>query len=123
MGRTKAQAMRKDVKVVKKETDSAASDKKRHPKMTITGRYRYRPGTVALREIRKYQKSTDLLLRKLPFRRLVKEICQEQVGTPGGLRWQASAMLAMQEATEAFAVRLFEDAMQCTIHASEELSI
>jgi histone H3 len=39
--------------------------------------HRYRPGTVALREIKKYQKSTDLLLRKRPFAWLVRELCQD----------------------------------------------
>ncbi|CAL1700740.1 unnamed protein product [Somion occarium] len=83
---------------------------------------RYRPGTVALREIRKYQKSTDLLLRKLPFSRVVREITLEmttdQNGIPASaLRWQSSAILALQEATEAFLVHLFEDANLCAIHA------
>ena len=52
---------------------------------------RYRPGTVALREILKYQKSTDLLIRKLPFQRLVKEIFNELINLandPNGKRWQ-----------------------------------
>ncbi|KAJ4478222.1 histone H3 [Lentinula aciculospora] len=82
---------------------------------------RYRPGTVALREIRKYQKSTDLLLRKLPFSRLIREIAQEMTTTTNGeayeLRWQSSALLALQEATEAFLVHLFEDANLCALHA------
>ncbi|KAM6495803.1 histone-fold-containing protein [Amanita muscaria] len=83
---------------------------------------RFRPGTVALREIRKYQKSTELLLRKLPFARLVREIAMDmttdmnQYGE-GGLRWQSSALLALQEATEAYLVHLFEDANLCAIHA------
>ncbi|TKY87917.1 hypothetical protein EX895_003013 [Sporisorium graminicola] len=83
---------------------------------------RHRPGTVALREIRQYQKSTDLLLRKLPFARLVREIANDFVtsyehGEYGsGLRWQSSAILALQEATEAFLVHLFEDANLCAIH-------
>lgn len=60
--------------------------------------HRYRPGTVALREIRKYQKSTDLLIRKLPFQRLVREIAQE---FKTDLRFQSTAILALQEAAEA----------------------
>ncbi len=93
---------------------------------------RYRPGTVALREIRKYQKSTDLLLRKLPFARVVcspllipasaptdsqqvREIALDMTTDMNeygdtGLRWQSSAILALQEASEAFLVHLFEDA-------------
>ena len=76
--------------------------------------HRYRPGTVALREIRKYQKSTELLLRKLPFQRLVREIALEY---KTDLRFQASAVLALQEASEAYLVGLFEDTNLCAIHA------
>jgi histone H3-like centromeric protein A len=71
---------------------------------------RFRPGTLALREIRKYQKTTGLLIRKLPFARLVREVCQEFVAPGLILRWQAEAILALQEAAEAFLVHLFEDA-------------
>ena len=56
--------------------------------------HRYRPGTVALREIRKYQKSTELLIRKLPFQRLVREICND---IKTDMRWQSTAILALQE--------------------------
>ncbi|EMR10456.1 histone H3-like centromeric protein cnp1 [Pneumocystis murina B123] len=64
---------------------------------------RYRPGTVALKEIRKYQKSTDLLIRKLPFARVVRDIATDYVAsfsTDFGLRWQSTAILCLQEATE-----------------------
>jgi len=88
----------------------------------VAKKRRYRPGTVALREIRKYQKSTDLLLRKLPFARVVREIALDMTTDmneygDAGLRWQSSAILALQEATEAFLVHLFEDANLCAIHA------
>ncbi|KAM4630551.1 LOW QUALITY PROTEIN: histone H3-like centromeric protein A [Polymixia lowei] len=76
---------------------------------------RFRPGTRALMEIRKYQKSHDLLLRKGPFARLVREVCQSF--SREALRWQAYAILALQEAAEAFLVRLFSDANLCAIHA------
>lgn len=76
--------------------------------------HRYRPGTVALREIRKYQKSTDLLLRRLPFQRLVREIAQD---FKNDLRFQSTAILALQEASEAYLVSLFEDTNLCAIHA------
>jgi histone H3 len=76
--------------------------------------HRYRPGTVALREIRKYQKSTELLIRKLPFQRLVREIAQE---FKTDLRFQGSAVLALQEAAESYLVALFEDTNLCAIHA------
>ena len=76
--------------------------------------HRYRPGVVALREIRRYQKSTELLIRKEPFRRLVKEIV---TGIKPDLRMQGSAVLALQEISEAFLVDLFEDTNLCAIHA------
>ena len=76
--------------------------------------HRFRPGTVALREIRKYQKATELLIRKLPFQRLVREISQNYKSE---LRFQSQAVLALQEATEAFLVGLFEDTNLCAIHA------
>ena len=77
--------------------------------------HRYRPGTVALREIRKYQKNTDLLIRKLPFQRLVREICQ--VDLKKDPKFQSTAMLALQEAAEAYLVGIFEDTNLCAIHA------
>lgn len=77
--------------------------------------HRFRPGTVALREIRRYQASTELLIRKLPFQRLVREIAQEFNKTD--LRFQGSAVLALQEAAEAYLVGLFEDTNLCAIHA------
>jgi histone H3 len=80
-----------------------------------TPKKRYRPGEKALREIRFWQRNTDLLLRKLPFARLVREI--QTYFFSKEYRWQAEAMLALQEATEAHLVGLFEDANLCTIHA------
>ena len=79
--------------------------------------HRFRPGTVALREIRRYQKSTELLLRKQPFQRLVREITQDYQRPGDNLRWTSDALLAMQEASEAYLVGLFEDANLCAIHA------
>lgn len=76
--------------------------------------HRFRPGTVALRDIRRYQKSTDLLLKKRPFQRLVREVA-ENLKTD--LRFQANALLAVQEAAEAYLVGLFEDTNLCAIHA------
>jgi len=76
--------------------------------------HRYRPGTVALREIRKFQKSTELLMRKLPFQRIVREIAQDY---KAGLRFQTAAILALQEASEEYLVGLFEDTNLCAIHA------
>jgi len=76
---------------------------------------RYRPGTVALREIRRYQKSTDLLIRKLPFQRLVREIAN---GFKHDLRFQSTAILALQEASESYITSLMEDTNLCAIHAN-----
>ena len=68
--------------------------------------HRYRPGTVALREIRWFQKSTELLIRRLPFQRLVREIAQV---FKGRLNFASGAILALQEVAEAYLVGLFED--------------
>lgn len=84
------------------------------PRVTVRVKRRMRPGERALREIRQYQSSTSLLLRRLPFARLVREI---QLGmTRQPYRWQGSAILALQEASEAHLVALFEDANLCAIH-------
>ena len=76
---------------------------------------RYRPGEKALREIRFYQRNTDLLIRRIPFGRLVREI--QTYFFRKEYRWQAEAILALQEAAEAHLVGLFEDAYLCTIHS------
>ena len=75
---------------------------------------RYKPGTVALREIHRYQKSTELLIRKLPFNRLVREIAQD---FKVDLRFQDAAVGALQEGSEAYLVGLFDDTNLCAIHA------
>lgn len=77
--------------------------------------HRWRPGTVALREIRRYQKSTDLLLQKLPFQRLVRQSAAEH---KADLRFQASAISALQEAAENYVTRLFEKGNLLALHAS-----
>ena len=76
--------------------------------------HRYRLRTVALHEIRRYQKSTELLIRKLPFQCLVREIAQD---FKTDLRFQSAAIMALQEASEAYLVGLFEDSNLCAIHA------
>ena len=89
----------------------------REPKTAGAGAkkpHRFRPGTVALREIRRYQKSTDLLIRKLPFQRFVREIAQDY---KTDMRFQASALAALQEAAEAYLVGLFEDTNLAALHA------
>ena len=76
--------------------------------------HRYRLGTVALREICRYQKLTELLIRKLPFQQLVREIAQD-LGKMN-MRFQSRAIMALQEASEAYLVGLLEDSNLCTIH-------
>ena len=93
------------IKIAKKSAPIAVGIKKPH---------RYRPGTVALREIRKYQKSTELLIRKLPFQRLVRDVAENY---RSDIRFQSSAILALQEASESYLVGLFEDTNLCAIHA------
>jgi histone H3 len=83
---------------------------------TSKKKHRYRPGTAALRQIRKYQKSSCLLIRRLPFHRLVREITKD-LERVQGLRLQASAVLALQEAAEYYLVNLLGDANLCAIHA------
>ncbi len=75
--------------------------------------HRYRPGTVALRKIRKYQMSTELLIRKAPFYFFVHEIA---IDFMSDLRMQSNAVLALQEALEAYLVHLFEDTDLCAMH-------
>ena len=91
------------------------------PKGGVKKHYRYQLGTVALKQIRQYQKSTELLIRKLPFQRLVREIAcdQEVITSPlcGKVRFQSAAIMALQEASEAYLVGLFEDSNLCAIHA------
>ena len=77
--------------------------------------HRYHPGTVALREIQRYQKSTELLIRKLPFQRLVRELAQD-LGKIN-VCFQSGAIMALQEALEAYLVGLLEDANLCVVHA------
>ena len=76
--------------------------------------HKYQPGIRALMEIRRYQKTTELLIRKLPFQQLIREIAQD---CKSNLRFQSSAIMALQEAAEAFLIGLFEDTNLCAIHA------
>jgi len=114
MARTKTTARKSSSGV--KRPRKRVSSKKTHTQRTggIKKPHRYRPGTVALREIKRYQKSTNLLVRKLPFQRIVKDIAQQW---KQDVRFQSSAILALQEATEAYLVGLFEDTNLCAIHA------
>mmetsp|Transcript_19090 Transcript_19090/g.36493 ORF Transcript_19090/g.36493 Transcript_19090/m.36493 type:complete len:139 (+) Transcript_19090:342-758(+) len=112
MARTKqrvpSNAAKQAVEAAKKTTNQAAIQKPR-------AKHRYRPGTVALREIRRYQRSTELLIRKLPFARLCREVSNALA--PSAFRWTAEALLALQECVEDFMVHLFEDCNLCALHA------
>ena len=88
-------------------TQVHVGQKKRKPQ-------KYRPGTVALREIRRYQKLSELLIRRMPFQRLVREIAQAH--NPY-VRFQSGAILALQESAEPYLVGLLEDSNLCAIHA------
>ncbi len=115
MARTKQTARKQTgAKAPRKQLGAKAARKSAPISGGVKKPHRYRPGTVALREIRKFQKSTDLLIRKLPFQRLVREIATEY---KSDLRFQSQAVLALQEAAEAYLVGLFEDTNLCAIHA------
>ena len=119
MARTKTTA-RKSSAGMKKPRKQLQTKVAKRPSQVVSSSlgvrkpHRFRPGTVAAREIRKYQKSTELLIRKLPFQRLVKDLAHE---IRPETRFQASAVLALQEAIEAYIVGLFEDTNLCAIHA------
>lgn len=106
-------------------TDAVVRSARRNapaPNTRVKKPHKYRPGTVALREIRKYQRNTNLLIRKLPFQRLVREVMQDLEKNPNnpikpGKRFQTHALAAIQEAAEAYLVGLFEDTNLCAIHA------
>ncbi|KAH9614901.1 hypothetical protein KSS87_011902, partial [Heliosperma pusillum] len=104
------------------EQPSSSSGKRKRGQKTVSASdgkvkktHRFKPGTVALREIRKIQKTVKLLIPLAPFVRVVKEITYHLSAEV--TRWQAEALAAIQEAAEDFLVRLFEDGMLCAIHA------
>ena len=109
-------------KLQKKAADKAAKKSgMKAPKGGVKKPHRFQPGTVALKEIRRYQKSTELLIWKLPFQRLVREISGDHkvITSPlcGKVRFQSLAIKVLQEASEAYIVGLFEDTNLCAIHA------
>ena len=118
MARTKQTARRSTGGAMKQPISSTIVYKSRRV-LKVTGRvkkpHRYRPGTVALRQIRKYQKSTDCLIPKLSFQKLVREISQDY---KSDLRFQSTALLALQEGAEAYIVGLMEHTNMCALHAN-----
>ncbi|XP_012370598.1 histone H3.3-like [Octodon degus] len=121
MARTK-QTARKSTggKAPRKQLATKAARKSAPSTGGVKKPHRYRPGTVALREIRRYQKSTELLIRKLPFQRLVREIAQD---FKTDLRFQSAAIGALQEASEAYLVGLFEDTNLCTPYTVAKITV
>ena len=107
---------------LQKKTAAKAAKKSgmKAPKGGVKKPHRFRPGTVALKEIWRYQKSTELLIRKLPFQRLVREIAGDHkvITSPlcGKIKFQSLAIKVLQEASEAYIVGLFEDTNLCAIH-------
>ena len=104
-------------KLIRQNKSSTGGIKKPH---------RYHPGLLALREIRRYQQSTDCLIKRTPFNKLIKEIFQEYRVCPDGpgtpsvqVRFQSTALAALQEATENYLVGLFEDVNLLAVHAKE----
>ena len=97
--------------------EKIVSETKENEEKKTKKKRRNKHGTVALREIRKYQKSTELLIRKLPFQRLVREVAKDLSIHGVHLRFQQEAILCLQEACEAYAVHIFEDSNLCAIHA------
>ena len=122
MARTKQTArMSTGGSAPRKQLASKAARKSPPSMGAVKKPHRFRPGVVALREIRKYQKSSDLLIKKLPFQRLVREVAQDlhlqSPGIPKDVRFESHALMALQEASEAYLVGLFEDTNLCAIHA------
>ena len=103
------------------ETGEEKPDKRkltrRKKKEPVKKPRRFKPGTVSLREIKRYQKSTALLIPKTSFQRVVKEIIQDRLGH-GHLRIQSAALGALQESAEAFLVRVLDDTNLCAVHCN-----
>ncbi len=112
----------KAIKVLKAKKDSKLalkSPSKKISKSKLSApaerkKFRFKPGTVALREIKRYQKSTEALVPRAPFQRLVRSVCSD---IDPNLRFQSQALVALQEASEAYLVGLFEDTNLASLHA------
>lgn len=115
---TKANKAKKDVPekkdLKKKAKTQTQKDKTQGTQGEGSKKMRKRPGAMALREIRKYQRSTDTVIRRLGFQRLVRDIAQQIVPEA---KFQQSSLKVIQECTEMYLCRLFEDSQLCTLHA------
>ena len=115
--RPKGKAVKDKGMRLDKKKDKGTSDKAIEDKVTQHKKMRYRPGTVALREIKKYQKHSKPLTARLPFERRVRTLLKE-LDTEVRLRPQT--LEAMREATEAYLVDVLADSNLCAIHAKRE---
>ena len=113
-GRVKRKAELVSVNPKPKTSIKKKSREKKTPVANTTRAYRFRPGTVAIREINRYQKSTELLIQKRPFSRFVREVANDY---KTDTRFQSAAIEALQEASEAYVTTLFEDSNLCVVHA------
>ena len=133
-GANERPSAKRKLQIARKSTGGSSRRKMEHPKKIsdpskekavsksapVSGKNpkKFRLGYKALLEIRKYQKSTDLLIPKLPFSRLIREVAMNLLeGRGTDWRFQSAAILALQEASEAFLVTLFEDSVLCAMHA------
>ena len=102
-------------KLTSRKLSGDGTRRKKQTTGNVRRRRKFRPGTVALREIRKYQKSTELLIQKLPFQRLVREVFSQMSSTQT-FRVTPQALLALQEASESFLIHMFEQSNLIAIH-------
>merc|ERR1712130_461037 len=98
-----------------KSTPSRPNRSQQSLNRSTPSKRRYMPGTRALMDIRKFQKSSKLLIPKLPFSRVLREICSKIC--TADLKFQSAAIMALHESSEAYLVTLFEDSQLCAIHA------
>lgn len=125
MARTKALATKanKEKKLISKQkmkgkkASPETNEKDSQASKGLKRKLKTRPGQVALREIRKYQKSTDHVIRRMPFQRLVRDIAKQVMPDA---KFNSNALKAMQECTEMYISRLFEDTNLCCIHAKRK---
>ncbi|XP_076890859.1 histone H3-like centromeric protein CENH3 isoform X2 [Bidens hawaiensis] len=115
MARTKHPAKRSSTRSDGRGSTSTAKGPSSSGRGESRKPHRFKPGTKALREIRRLQKGTELLIPAAPFIRTVREISNYMA--PDVTRWQAEALQALQEAAEDYLIQLFEDSMLCAIHA------
>ena len=113
---TRFTTVTKKLRKLRREREKAARGDKPKP---VPKREVYRPGTVALRDIRRYQKSTEFLTHKTPFQRLVREIAQD---FKSDLRFQSSAIMALHETSEAYLIWVWKSSKTNAIGQDTQLA-